>query len=115
VYLYALDLFNGRYYWECHEQLESLWRAAGRGLVADFLKGLIKLAAAGVKHLEGKPVGVKSHACRAAELFQAVAKEQGEGHFLGLSLPGLMDLAKAVCRDGWPASLPVLLPDAGRR
>jgi hypothetical protein len=46
-YLYAVDLFNHGFYWEAHEAWESLWHAAGHhGIVADFLKGLIKLAAA---------------------------------------------------------------------
>ena len=69
TYLYGLDLFNAGYYWESHVEFESLWMACGRqGVVAAFLKGLIQLAAAGVKHGEGRPVGVKSHAGRAAEL-----------------------------------------------
>ncbi len=50
TYLYAIDLFNHGYYWEAHEEWERLWHVAGRtGTTADFLKGLIKLAAAGVK------------------------------------------------------------------
>ena len=70
-YLYGIDLFNGGYYWESHVAWESLWMACGRkGVVADFLKGLIKLAAAGVKALEGKAEGVRSHAGRAAELWR---------------------------------------------
>ena len=45
--------------------------AEGRtGKVADILKGLIKLAAAGVKAREGKPAGVRRHARRAEELFR---------------------------------------------
>src|SRR4051812_36882722 len=49
-YLFACDLFNFGFYWESHEVWESLWQACGRsGPTADFLKGLIKLAAAGVK------------------------------------------------------------------
>ena len=47
---WAARLFNAGYYWEAHEAWESLWHMAGRvGPLADFLKGLIKLAAAGVK------------------------------------------------------------------
>jgi hypothetical protein len=70
-YLYGIDLFNHGYYWEAHEAWESLWHAAGRtGPVADFLKGLIKLAAAGVKAAEGNGVGAKGHMQRAAELFR---------------------------------------------
>src|SRR6059058_753307 len=73
TYLYGIDLFNAGYFWEAHEAWESLWHVAGRrGRIADFLKGLIKLAAAGVKHREGKPPGVTSHAGRAAELWRAI-------------------------------------------
>jgi hypothetical protein len=39
------------------------------------LKGLIKLAAAGVKLLEGRPVGVQRHALRASELFAAAGEQ----------------------------------------
>ncbi len=110
-YLYGLDLFNSQFYWEAHEQLEGLWLAAGRtGPVADFLKGLIKLAAAGVKHREEKPPGVKSHACRAAELWRGVARSAGEGLFLGLPLGDLIDLADGICRNGWPESPPGVWP-----
>jgi hypothetical protein len=111
-YLYGIDLFNGGYYWESHVQFEGLWLACGRkGVVADFLKGLIKLAAAGVKHLEGKPRGVKSHSGRAAELWRQVARTlpPEQGLFLGFRLQGLVELAEEVCRSGWPAAPPVLL------
>jgi predicted metal-dependent hydrolase len=69
AWLWAIDLFNRAFYWEAHEAWEGLWHAAGRrGPTADFLKGLIKLAAAGVKHREGRPEGVRRHAARAIEL-----------------------------------------------
>src|SRR4029079_10519382 len=68
-YLYAIDLFNYWFYWEAHEAWEALWHAAGRrGQTADFLKGLIKLAAAGVKHAQGMPAGGRWHAGRGAQL-----------------------------------------------
>jgi hypothetical protein len=71
VWLWAIDLFNHGFYWEAHEAWEGLWHAAGRrGPTADFLKGLIKLAAAGVKAHEGRPEGVKLHAARAAQLLE---------------------------------------------
>jgi hypothetical protein len=109
-YLYGIDLFNAGYYWESHVEFESLWLACGRrGDVADFIKGLIKLAAAGVKHREGKPAGVKSHSRRAAELFRRVGTERGV--FLGLSLEELIRLAEAVRGAGWPEPPPLLLPD----
>ncbi|MDH3717606.1 MAG: DUF309 domain-containing protein [Planctomycetota bacterium] len=88
-YLYGIDLFNHGYYWEAHEQWEGLWHACQRsGAVGDFLKALIKLAAAGVKARERRPAGVTRHARRAAELFESVAEQAGEdqGKFMGLDL-----------------------------
>ncbi|MCA9067976.1 MAG: DUF309 domain-containing protein [Planctomycetaceae bacterium] len=77
-FLFGVDLFNHGYYWEAHEVWEGLWHACGRrGELADFLKGLIKLAAAGFKAREGNPVGVIRHAERAQELFA-----QSENHRL---------------------------------
>ncbi len=93
-FLFAVDLFNYGYYWEAHEVWESLWLSAGRsGLVADFLKGLIKLAAAGVKLREGRAVGVQRHTDRARQLFQGVQASAGMNSFLGLSFPALL----AIC------------------
>jgi predicted metal-dependent hydrolase len=98
-YLYGVDLFNHGYYWEAHEVWEGLWHACGRaGLTGWFVKGLIKLAAAGVKAREGKPEGVRSHAHRAKELFQQVTRQLGpaQPHYMGLSLSGLIALAVLV-------------------
>lgn len=54
TYLYAVDLFNHGYWWEAHEQLERLWRAADRrtpdGL---FVQGLIQVCAALLQHSMG--------------------------------------------------------------
>src|SRR5438876_1152114 len=56
AYLRGLDLFNAGYFWEAHEVWEGLWKAAGRrGETADFLKGLIQLAVAGLKQRQGLP------------------------------------------------------------
>jgi len=63
------ELFNHGYYWEAHEAWEAEWMAAGRaGCRADLIKGLIKLAACGVKCLEGNRDGAMRHARRAGEL-----------------------------------------------
>jgi hypothetical protein len=79
-YLDAVDLFNHGYYWEAHESWESLWHAAGRrGPIADWLKALIKLAAAAVKAREGNPAGVVRHAERAATLFATVRSSLPSG------------------------------------
>ncbi len=111
AYRYGIDLFNHGYYWEAHEAWESLWHQCGRtGTTADFLKALIKLAAAGVKHLEGTPRGVQSHSERAAELLRGVATSLEAHCFLGLRLPELIALAGEIARDGWPDRTVLLRP-----
>jgi hypothetical protein len=104
-YLAGVDLFNHGYYWEAHEAWEGLWHACGRsGPTSTFLKGLIHLAAAGVKVREGKPEGVRSHALRAAELFRqaALSADVKEGRFMGQHLPELQDFATTVANQGPP-------------
>lgn len=76
-FLYGVDLFNHGYYWEAHEAWEAVWHAAGRsGPMGALLKGLIKLAAAGVKTREGSRTGRQRHCRRAAELFREAACDQ---------------------------------------
>ncbi len=98
-YLYGMDLFNHGYYWEAHEVWEGLWHACGRsGQTGHFLKGLIHLAAAGVKVRQGIPAGVKSHSRRAAELFRQTAEATGteDARFLGLRLGDLIRYVQEV-------------------
>lgn len=100
-YLYGIDLFNYGYYWEAHEIWEDLWNADGRiGLPSDFLKGLIKLAAAGVKIREGVPRGAQAHASGAAALFEAVWKRIGvdNDRYMGLSLKELIEFSQSLIR-----------------
>ncbi len=106
-YLYGIDLFNAGFYWEAHEQWEALWLSAGRhGALADFLKALIKLAAAGVKRLEGRPGGVVSHAQRAADLLRPLAA--GQSQLAGLRLAELLALAETIAQGAWPTGGPAL-------
>jgi hypothetical protein len=98
TWLFAIDLFNHGFYWEAHEAWEGLWHACGRtGPEANLLKGLIKLAAAGVKSLEGRPRGIKQHAARSAELLGA-AKDLGETPF-GLPLGEVTRAAEKIADD----------------
>ncbi|HEX5056843.1 MAG TPA: DUF309 domain-containing protein [Gammaproteobacteria bacterium] len=49
-YLYAVDLFNYRYWWEAHEVLEELWLETGkRADIGKFVQGLIQISAALLK------------------------------------------------------------------
>lgn len=77
---------------------ESLWHACGRASVeADFLRSLIRLAAAGVKAREGRPKGTASHAAAALALLQRIQGQIGGGcqRYMGLSLSELCDDAAA--------------------
>ena len=100
VYLHGIDLFNHGYYWEAHEAWEGLWLACGRsGPTATFLKGLIKLAAAGVKVREGKPNGVVRHARRGAELFREAGQQLDDDLHMGLRLSDLIAWAEQIADD----------------
>ena len=98
AYLRGIDLFNHGFYWEAHEAWEAVWNAAGRqGTVADFIKGLIKLAAAGVKAREGSAIGVARHATRGDGLFRKVqATLATESSMMGLSLADLRESAQTL-------------------
>jgi hypothetical protein len=107
----GVELFDAGYYWEAHEAWEALWHAAGRrGPTADVLRGLIKLAAAGIKVRERREAGVRTHARRAAECF-AAARRQGGIRQLGLDLGDWIGRALAIAgsppADPGPPDAPV--------
>ena len=107
----GIELFDAGYYWEAHEVWEGLWHAEGRrGAVADLLKGLIKLAAAGVKVRERQEHGVRTHARRAAECF-AAARDQGGAPRAGLDLDLWIERARTIAEnppaDPGPRDAPV--------
>lgn len=53
-YLYAVDLYNFAYWWECHEIFEALWHGAGHATMEGrFFRAVIQLAAANLKHSLG--------------------------------------------------------------
>lgn len=98
-YLRGFGLFNAGFYWEAHEVWEGLWLAHGRhGRIADVLKGLIKLAAAGVKVRQGQTHGIVTHARRASALFDQARLEDGE-KCLGLDLRKLQAIADGLVLD----------------
>ncbi|WP_245277861.1 DUF309 domain-containing protein [Mesorhizobium sp. L48C026A00] len=99
VFRWGIDLFNHGYYWEAHEAWEPLWQAAKQSAQHRlFFKGLILLAAAGVKIREGKRVAAARHATRAAGLFRQVVGGP-DGPFekaLGMTPAALAERAQAV-------------------
>jgi hypothetical protein len=99
AFLRGIDLFNRGYYWEAHEAWEGLWHACGRtGDTATLLKGLIHLAAAGVKVREGRPAGVRSHADKARHHFEQLRQNSllTTSDFWGLNLGDLSTMARQI-------------------
>ncbi len=84
-YLVSLDYFNLGFYWESHDEWDRLCRASGPDTtVGKFLKGLVKLAAAGIKVREDSIHGVRRHAASAGEVFADVAAEADCDRYCGL-------------------------------
>lgn len=111
TYLLALDYFNAGYYWEAHEEWERLWRVSGpESTVGRFLRGLIKLAAAGVKVRESSIHGVRRHSASAGEVFADVAAEVGTDRFCGLEFTNLQFAADRAAQISYNAEYPVGKP-----
>jgi hypothetical protein len=55
AWLYGVDLWNHGFLWEAHEAWEQLWRAPFDAQQAEFLRGMIQCAAAGLKVAIGRP------------------------------------------------------------
>jgi Domain of unknown function (DUF309) len=91
---YSVDLYNHGYFWESHVYFEALWNAHGRrGPIADFLKALIKLGAAGVKFNLKQDKLALEHLDRARELLESILKLEGD-LFLGFSLSEVLSHPK---------------------
>lgn len=91
AWLYGIDLFNARYFWEAHEAWEKVWLDAPDGSRGrDVVKGLIQIAAALFKLHLGNELAARRLAQRGILRIEAA----GEAHssWQGLSLP---DLARA--------------------
>ena len=112
TYLVAIDYFNMGYYWEAHEEWERLWRLSGPDTaVGRFLKGLVKLSAAGVKVREKSIHGVRRHAASAGEVFADVAAEVNSERFCGLEFTMLQFAADRAAqlsyKQDFPAGKPI--------
>lgn len=71
-WLWAVDLFNNRYWWESHEALEALWHAAGRTTPpARFAQSLVHLSAACLNRRRGHDEAARRQAARAVRGLRA--------------------------------------------
>ncbi|MFO0732602.1 MAG: DUF309 domain-containing protein [Nitrospiraceae bacterium] len=86
TYLFAVDLFNFGYWWESHEQWESLWHALGKDTEqGSFVRALIQLAAAHVKRETGFPAATLRLIDRALGRFQSAPP-----HYMGIDVAPLI-------------------------
>ncbi len=105
-YLMALDYFNMGFYWEAHDEWERLLRATGADTLCGlFVKGLVKMGAAGIKVREESIHGVRRHAASAGEVFADVAAESDQDLFCGLSFTVLQFAADRAAQLAYPTSL----------
>lgn len=91
---WGIDLFNHGYYWEAHEAWEPIWLAA-KGNIQDraLFKGLIMLAATGVKIRERKWVAALRHARRAARSLRQLPPGPDLVSRIGMTPEALASLA----------------------
>ena len=84
-YLYAIDLYNYAYWWECHEMLEGLWRAGQTTKQGNFFRALIQLAAANLKRSLGYGQAADNLMFRAISRF-----EQVPDFYMGIKVASLL-------------------------
>jgi hypothetical protein len=105
-YLTGLDLFNLGFYWEAHDEWDRLFKATPPDtLEGRFMKGLIKMAAAGMKVREESIHGVRRHAASAGEVFADIAAESDIDRYCGLDFTMLQFAADRAAQLAYPQEL----------
>jgi hypothetical protein len=85
-YLFGVDLFNRRYYWEAHEAWETVWHACDReSTQGRFVQGLILVAAALLQWFMGSPEGLERQHAKARRHLEPAAAESPRS-YMGLPL-----------------------------
>ena len=87
-YLYGIDLYEARYFWEAHEAWEGIWKASPDADQRDFLQGLIQLAASRLKDRLGGERGRRTLLAAARSRLARVALRHH--FFMGLDLDVLL-------------------------
>ena len=86
IYLYAIDLFNHKYYWEVHEVLEILWMKKGKNSeLGKFLQGIIQISVALLKKEQLNMKGLKLLSDKALPKLNTKS-----GFFLGIEVDKLI-------------------------
>ena len=92
-YLYAIDLFNYKFYWETHETLEDLWKLETDSILKLFLQGLIQISAAYLKWIQGFDEGRKKLRLKGLQKLSQV--QNTHTIYCGINLPRFIDETKS--------------------
>jgi hypothetical protein len=93
AWLYGVDLFNTRYFWEAHDAWEKVWQAAPEGTRGrEVVKGLIQIAAGLLKLHLGKEDAARRLAERGVLRIEEAAAHHGV--WRGLNLASVARLAR---------------------
>jgi hypothetical protein len=105
VYRHGIDLYNYAYWWECHEALEGLWHLTGhQGTEAQFLQGIIQVAAANLRRHLGTPGGARRLGREAVGRLESV----GRSTYMGLELAPFIQGARALHVDEKTTAIPLI-------
>ena len=86
-YLYCIDLFNNGFWWEAHERLKYLSMATGQeSETGQFIRGIIQISAALLKHFMGEDGGAQTLAKMGIETL-----EKTGGNTLGIETETLIN------------------------
>ena len=83
-YLYAIDLFNYKYFWEAHEVLEDLWRLEPPSNLKLFLQGIIQISAAYLKWIQEIYIGMNKLSFKGIKKLHLV--KESHRNFCGIDL-----------------------------
>jgi uncharacterized protein len=85
-YVFGVDLFNQRYYWEAHESWECVWHACDKARTQGlFVQGLIQVSAALLRWHMGSERGARSLYASAMERL-APARREFPAYFMGVQV-----------------------------
>ena len=113
-YLWAIDLYNNGFWWECHEALESLWIEAGkRGPQALFFQAIIQAAAANIKWHLDNPSAARFLTEEASKKFDVVLEQASPAPYMGLDVADFVARLRAFHVGGAAADYPPLINLAG--
>lgn len=103
AWLRGLDLFDQRYYWECHEQLEGIWLQIPKdNPLNGFVQSLIQAAAFRLKwHMGHRPSAIQL--LEGAKKRLTLARDELQQQVWSVDIPHLLsELDQAISKDHWP-------------